>query len=198
MPSPPLVGILGLQGDFLLHRRSLNALDAASHIVRTADELDICTHLIIPGGESTTMATLMDIYELREPLLAHAHGGKPIWGTCAGLILLATRLVEDRPEPLGLMEMRVHRSGFGRQIDSFEADLEVSGLGGQPFHGVFIRAPVVCETGAAVRVLARLEEGPVVAAQQGHLLATSFHPELTPDLRFHQYFVDLVAEAVTS
>lgn len=198
MAVRPRVGVLALQGDFEEHISALQRLGIPTQEVRTAPELAQVDGLILPGGESTTMATLMDIYELREPLLVHARGGKPIWGTCAGLILLATRLVEDRPEPLGLMEMRVHRSGFGRQIDSFEADLEVSGLGGQPFHGVFIRAPVVCETGPEVRVLARLEGGPVVAAQQGHLLATAFHPELTLDLRLHQYFVDLVAEAVTS
>jgi 5'-phosphate synthase pdxT subunit len=149
--------------------------------------------LIIPGGESTTMAKLMDIYGLREPLLAHARAGRPVWGTCAGMVLLANRLIESRPEPLGLMDMLVQRNGFGRQVDSFETDLEVEGMGGGPMHAVFIRAPLVCETGPGVQVLARLESGAVVAARQGNLLATAFHPELTPDDRLHRYFLDLVA-----
>ena len=139
------------------------------------------------------MATLMDVYGLREPLLTHARTGRPIWGTCAGMILLADRLVEDRPTPLGLMDMLVHRNGFGRQVDSFETDVELEALSDGPVHAVFIRAPVVRETGPGVQVLARLEEGSIVAVQQGHLLATAFHPELTHDDRLHRYFLEMVA-----
>ena len=142
------------------------------------------------------MAKLLDAYERRGPLLDFARAGKPIWGTCAGMVLLADRLVEDRPSPLGLMDMLVHRNGYGRQVDSFEADLEVAALGGRPFHAIFIRAPVVCEVGPAGQVLVQLHGGEPVAVRQGHLLATAFHPELTPDPRFHQYFVEMVAAAV--
>ncbi len=189
----PTVGILALQGDFIEHIAALQRLGVSTREVRTSAELADVDGLIIPGGESTTMATLMDIYGLREPLLAHARTGRPIWGTCAGMILLADRLVEDRPTPLGLMDMLVHRNGFGRQVDSFEADLELEGLSDGPVHAVFIRAPVVRETGPGVRVLARLDDGSIVAVQQGHLLATAFHPELTKDDRLHRYFLEMVA-----
>jgi 5'-phosphate synthase pdxT subunit len=163
--------------------------------VRTALELAQVDGLIIPGGESTTIARLMDAYELRAPLVAHAQAGKPVWGTCAGMILMADRLVEDRPQPLGLMELLVHRNAFGRQVDSFEADVAVEELAGGPFRAVFIRAPVVREAGPRVRVLARLRDGRMVAVRQAHLLGTAFHPELTDDLRFHRYFVNMVVEA---
>ena len=189
----PTIGILALQGDFIEHTAVLQRLGVSAREVRTAPQLADLDALIIPGGESTTMAKLMDIYGLREPLLAHAWAGRPVWGTCAGMVLLANRLIESRPEPLGLMDMLVQRNGFGRQVDSFETDLEVEGMGGGPMHAVFIRAPLVCETGPGLQVLARLESGAVVAARQGNLLATAFHPELTPDNRLHRYFLDLVA-----
>ena len=189
----PTVGILALQGDFIEHTAVLQRLGVSTREVRTAAELAELDGLIIPGGESTTMATLMDVYGLREPLLTHARTGRPIWGTCAGMILLADRLVEDRPTPLGLMDMLVHRNGFGRQVDSFETDVELEALSDGPVHAVFIRAPVVRETGPGVQVLARLEEGSIVAVQQGHLLATAFHPELTHDDRLHRYFLEMVA-----
>ena len=189
----PTIGILALQGDFIEHTAVLQRLGVSAREVRTAPQLADLDALIIPGGESTTMAKLMDIYGLREPLLAHAWAGRPVWGTCAGMVLLANRLIESRPEPLGLMDMLVQRNGFGRQVDSFEIDLEVEGMGGGPMHAVFIRAPLVCETGPGLQVLARLESGAVVAARQGNLLATAFHPELTPDNRLHRYFLDLVA-----
>ena len=186
------IGVLALQGDFAEHMAILHRLDVTAMEVRTAAQLGEADGLIIPGGESTTMAKLIDVYGLREPLKAHAKAGKPIWGTCAGMILLAERLMEDRPQPLGLMELAVHRNAFGRQVDSFEADLTVEDLAGGPFRAVFIRAPVVCEAGAHVRVLARLDDGSVVAVRQDGLLGTAFHPELTDDVRFHQYFVDIV------
>ena len=193
MTVAPTVGILALQGDFIEHIAVLQCLGVSAREVRTAAHLANLDALIIPGGESTTMATLMDVYGLREPVVAHAQAGRPIWGTCAGMVLLANRLVESLPKPLGLVDMLVQRNGFGRQVDSFETDLEVEGLEGGPMHAVFIRAPVACETGISVQVLARLDTGPIVAVRQGHLLATAFHPELTPDDRFHRYFLEMVA-----
>ena len=174
---------------------ALRRLGVAAAEVRTAVQLARADGLIIPGGESTTMARLMDVYALREPLKAHASSGKPVWGTCAGMILLAERLKEDRPEPLGLMDLVVHRNAFGRQVDSFETDLTVEDLDDGPFPAVFIRAPVVSEAGAGVRVLATLADGSMVAVRQGALLATAFHPELTEDLRFHQYFARIVEDS---
>ena len=197
MTVTPTVGVLALQGDFAEHMAVLRRLGVSTHEVRTASQLAQAGGLIIPGGESTTMATVMDAYGLREPLMSYARSGRPVWGTCAGMVLLADRLVEDRPEPLGLMAMGVLRNGFGRQVDSFETDLEIAGIEGEPFHAVFIRAPVACEPGPSVQVLARLPGGEIVAVQQGHLLATAFHPELTSDPRMHRYFLDLVGAAVT-
>ena len=195
MAPAPTVGVLALQGDFEEHLVALEAVGVPAAPVRTADQLAHVGALIVPGGESTSMAKLMDAYDLREPLRRFARGGKPVWGTCAGMILLAERLVEDRPEPLGLMDMLVRRNGFGRQVDSFETEVDVAGLDGGPFHAVFIRAPAVVETGPAVEVLATLADGTVVAARQGNLLATAFHPELTTDRRLHARFAAmLVAE----
>ncbi len=192
----PTVGVLALQGDFEEHLVALGDVGVPAAPVRTAEQLARVGALILPGGESTSVAKLMDAYDLREPLRAFARGGKPVWGTCAGLILLAERLVEGRPEPLGLMDMLVRRNGFGRQVDSFETDVVVAGLDGGPFHAVFIRAPAVVETGPAVQVLARLDDGTVVAARQGNLLATAFHPELTADRRLHALFVAMLAAEV--
>ena len=160
--------------------------------VRKADELDAIDALIIPGGESTSMAKLMDAYELRAPLQAFAHSGRPLWGTCAGLILMASRLEEDRPEPLGLMDVIVRRNGFGRQIDSFETELEITGIPGDPVHAVFIRAPLIVETGPGVETLAALADGTPVVVRQGNLLASAFHPELTRDTRVHRYLLGML------
>ncbi len=197
----PTVGVLALQGDFAEHMVSLRKLGVNAVEVRTADQLAMLDGLIVPGGESTSMAKLMDAYGLREPLRSFAGvgagmgaaTGKPMWGTCAGMILLANKLIEDRPEPLGLMDITVQRNGFGRQVDSFETDLQIEGIAGAAFHAVFIRAPVVCSTGPGVQVLARLKDGTVVAARQGNFLATAFHPELTEDTRLHALFVDMTA-----
>ena len=195
--NAPTVGVLALQGDFEEHAAALHALGVPATQVRTAAQLAQVQALIMPGGESTSMAKLMDAYDLREPLRGFARSGKPVWGTCAGLILLAGRLVEALPEPLGLMDMLVQRNGFGRQVDSFETDLDIPALDGGPFHAVFIRAPLVREVGPAVEVLATLEDGTPVAVRQGNLLATAFHPELTPDHRLHAHFLGmLAAEAV--
>ena len=195
--NAPTVGVLALQGDFEEHAAALHALGVPATQVRTAAQLAQVQALIMPGGESTSMAKLMDAYDLREPLRGFARSGKPVWGTCAGLILLADRLVEPLPEPLGLMDMLVQRNGFGRQVDSFETDLDIPALDGGPFHAVFIRAPLVRETGPVVEVLATLEDGTPVAVRQRNLLATAFHPELTPDHRLHAHFLGMfAAEAV--
>lgn len=188
------IGVLALQGDFAEHLAALKKLGVQPREVRLPGELDGLDGLIIPGGESTTMARLMDIYGLREPLKERVRSGMGVWGTCAGMILLANKLAEDRPEPLGLMDVEVQRNAYGRQVDSFEADLSVPALQTQKaFHAVFIRAPKVLSVGKSVSVLASLPQGgEVVAAQQDGMLATSFHPELTEDTRFHQYFLKMV------
>ncbi len=193
MAPAPTAAVLALQGDSEEHLDALHALDVLAAPVRTADELARVGALIVPGGESTAMAKLMDAYGLREPLRAFARSGSPVWGTCAGMILLAERIVEGRPEPLGLIDMLVRRNGFGRQVDSFETDVDFAGLDGGPFHAVFIRAPAVVEIGPAVKVLARLDDGTVVAARQGNLLVTAFHPELTTDRRLHAHFAAMLA-----
>ena len=164
--------------------------------VRLPNDLDQVKGLIVPGGESTTIARLVDIYGLREPILKKVVEGMALWGTCAGMILMATSLNDDRPRPWGLLPIQVARNAFGRQVDSFEADLEVRAFSnGRPFRAVFIRAPVVTEVGEGVEVLARLVDGRPVAVQQGKLLATAFHPELTTDTRFHSYFVSMAEGA---
>jgi 5'-phosphate synthase pdxT subunit len=194
-PSGPTIGVLALQGDFAEHIAMLRSLGVATVEVRLPAQLAAIDALIIPGGESTTIARLLDIYDLREPIRRLGAEGLPIWGTCAGAIMLARRATDlDRPN-LALMDIDVRRNAFGRQVDSFEADLEVAGMD-RPFHAVFIRAPLIERTGPAVEVLARLPDGTVVAAREGRLLATSFHPELTGDPRFHRLFVDLAAARV--
>ena len=193
MPHTPTVGVLALQGDFEEHVALLRSLDAATVEVRIAAQLDGLDALIIPGGESTTMAKLMDLYGLRAPIVDFARAGKPVWGTCAGMILLADRLVEPEPDPLHLMDATVQRNAFGRQVDSFEADIDLAGIAGGPFHAVFIRAPWVVEAGPGVEVLARTSDGSIVAVRQANLLATAFHPELTQDARVHRYFLEMAA-----
>ncbi|HXF70061.1 MAG TPA: pyridoxal 5'-phosphate synthase glutaminase subunit PdxT [Thermoflexus sp.] len=192
------IGVLGLQGDYLEHHQVLRRLGVETVDVRLPSHLEGVEGLIVPGGESTTIGALAERYGLIGPIREMAEAGVPIWGTCAGMIFLAKDV--GRPQPiLGLMDIRVRRNAFGRQIDSFEADLEIPVLARlgdpRPFHAVFIRAPVIEAVGPGVEVLARLEDGTVVAAQQGHLLATAFHPELTDDLRFHRYFLEIVRQA---
>ena len=182
------IGGLALHGAFREHIEKLRALGVDAVEVRLPEELEGLDGLIIPGGESTTMGKLMDAYDLYEPIRRLASQGKPVWGTCAGMIMLA-RDIEGSDQPrLGLMDIGVNRNAFGRQVDSFEADLPVDGLGAKPFHAVFIRAPVMTHASDGVRVLARLQDGRVVAAEQGKLLVTAFHPELTADNRCHKYF----------
>jgi 5'-phosphate synthase pdxT subunit len=191
----PRIGVLAIQGDFEEHKRVLEGLGVEAPEVRLPDELDGIDGLIIPGGESTTIAQLIDIYDFRPALRQKAEDGMPVWGTCAGMIVLAGRLTDHRPEPLGLMDIVVTRNAFGRQVDSFETDLDITGLSGTPFRAVFIRAPAVNEIGSGVSVLASLEDGRPVAVQQERLLATSFHPELTDDSRVHELFVRIVEDA---
>lgn len=187
------IGVLALQGAFIEHEKMLRSLGVETGEVRVPAQLEGLDGLIIPGGESTTIGKLAMEYGLIEPLRAFAQS-KPTWGTCAGMIFLARDIGIDRQPILGVMNVRVNRNAFGRQIDSFEADLNIAPIGDPPFHAVFIRAPVVTEAGAGVDVLAQLEDGRIVAVQQGHLLATAFHPELTGDPRLHAYFVGLIQQ----
>lgn len=191
----PAIGVLALQGDFSEHIAMLRACGADALEVRTLDQLQQVDGLIIPGGESTTIARLLLIFDLMDPLRRRIEEGMPVWGTCAGAILLARDVPGlDRP-PIGVMDVSVERNAFGRQIASFEEDLRVVGLEGAPLRAVFIRAPVITSAGPDVEVLATLADGRIVAARQGRLLATAFHPELTDDHRLHQLFVTMVSEA---
>jgi len=188
------VGILALQGDFREHEEMLRRIGAATVQVRLPKQLEQVDRLIIPGGESTTIGKLLVLYDLLDPICDRARRGMPLWGTCAGAILLAKRIAEGRKEgqvALGLMDITVRRNAFGRQLDSFEADLTIPTFGEPPLHAVFIRAPTLEEPGKGVTVLATLEDGRIVAAREERLLATAFHPELTGDERFHRYFLDL-------
>jgi len=186
------IGVLALQGDFREHREVLDRLGVAAPEVRLPRDLEGLDGLIIPGGESTAIARLMRTSNLIEPLRKLAAEGFPMWGTCAGMILLAQRLDATGIPALEAMDIAVRRNAFGRQVDSFEADLPVPVLGDPPFRAVFIRAPIIQEIGPGVEVLARLPDGTAVAARQGRLLASAFHPELTPDTRFHRYFIQQV------
>jgi len=187
-----VVGVLALQGDFAEHAAAVRRAGAGVLEVRTVQQLNRVDGLIIPGGESTTIARLMIAYGLREPIIERGRAGLPIWGTCAGAILLAEEIVTlDRPG-LHLMPMTVERNAFGRQIDSFEADLPSGELGGGPLHAIFIRAPRIRSVGEGVEVLLRLEaEHEPVAVQWDSLMATTFHPELTEDGRLHERFVGM-------
>ena len=188
------IGVLALQGAFIEHEQALGRLGVTTGEVRLPQQLEGLDGLIIPGGESTTMGKLAVQYGLLEPIRAMAAAGRPLWGTCAGMIFMAKDIGRDQPV-LGLMDVQVKRNAFGRQVDSFETDLDVPTIAtpddAGPFHAVFIRAPLVESVGDDVEVLARLDNGVIVAARQGRLLATSFHPELSGDDRFHRYFVAL-------
>jgi pyridoxal 5'-phosphate synthase pdxT subunit len=191
----PAVGVLALQGDVVEHLRALRESGAEPAAVRRPEELDAVDGLVIPGGESTTMWKLIDVFGLAEVLRKRISGGMPVFGSCAGLIMLADRLPDPASgqQTLGGIDMTVRRNAFGRQADSFERDLDVAGLDGVPYRAIFIRAPWVEEVGPGVEVLAT-DPGTsrIVAIRQGRALATSFHPELTPDRRIHQMFVDIV------
>ncbi|MFB3120101.1 MAG: pyridoxal 5'-phosphate synthase glutaminase subunit PdxT [Stenotrophomonas maltophilia] len=190
-----IIGVLALQGDFAEHIAILEELGVETQEVRLPHQLKGLDGLIMPGGESTTLSRLMTIYELREPVQAMAARGEAIWGTCAGMVMMASEITEQDPVPLKIMDIGVVRNAFGRQVDSFEQDLFVAGLDDPPYHAVFIRAPVITRVGDQVQVLASLPDGRPVAVQQGQLLATSFHPELTSDTRLHRRFLDLTSWA---
>lgn len=187
------IGVLSVQGDFAEHIASLRKLGVEAEEVRLPHQMDDLDGLIIPGGESTTLSRLMSIYDLRKPVEQLSRDGKGLWGTCAGMIMMAREITENDPEPMGLMDIGVQRNRFGRQIDSFEQDLEVDAFEGGPFHGVFIRAPGVMRVGNGVQVLASLPAGEPVVVRQDNMLASSFHPELTNDTRFHRYFLDMLS-----
>jgi 5'-phosphate synthase pdxT subunit len=194
----PLIGVLALQGDVREHVRSLQDAGAASLAVRRVDQIDDLDGLVVPGGESTTMSKLAVLDGFLEPLRSARAGGLPMYGSCAGMIMLADRVEDARPDQqtIGGLDMTVRRNAFGRQVDSFEADITVPTLGPEPFPAVFIRAPWVESVGPAVEVLATVDrgdgDGTIVAVRQGSLLATAFHPELTGDLRIHELFVEMV------
>jgi 5'-phosphate synthase pdxT subunit len=187
------IGVLAAQGAFLEHIASLQRLGVEAFPVRLPRDLAQIDGLIIPGGESTSISKLMLDYNLVAEVKNLAQNGLPVFGTCAGMILLAKDITDgNRVEPLRLMDIKVRRNAFGRQRESFEADLSIPALGDKPFHAIFIRAPIIEQIDSGVKVLARLDDGTIVAVREGRLLASAFHPELTDDLRFHQYFLDMV------
>ncbi|EMF00826.1 pyridoxal 5'-phosphate synthase glutaminase subunit PdxT [Streptomyces mobaraensis NBRC 13819 = DSM 40847] len=194
--STPTIGVLALQGDVREHLVALAAADATARPVRRPEELAEVDGLVIPGGESTTMSKLAVVFGMLEPLRERVRSGMPVYGTCAGMIMLADKILDGREdqETLGGIDMIVRRNAFGRQNESFEASVAMSGVEGGPVEGVFIRAPWVESTGADVEVLA-VHEGHTVAVRQANVLATSFHPELTGDHRVHGLFVDMVRAA---
>lgn len=191
------VGVLALQGTFIEHIDLLQQLGVEAPPIRLPQELGTLDGLVIPGGESTTMLRLMKGFGLIEPIRRMARQGLPIWGTCAGMILLARRVSNYEMETLGLMDLKVRRNAFGSQVDSFEMDLEIPPAGDELFHAVFIRAPLIEEATAGVEILSRLPDGTIVAVRQNLLLACAFHPEFTHDLRFHSYFVDIVGHRLS-
>jgi pyridoxal 5'-phosphate synthase pdxT subunit len=183
------IGVLALQGAFIEHVHALERLGVEAREVRLPGDLDGLDGLIMPGGESTTIGKLMVQYGLDEPIRRRALDGFPIWGTCAGMILLAKDIGGLRQPLIGVMDIVVERNAFGRQLDSFEADLDIPAIGPAPFRAIFIRAPLVHSVTGATEVLARLADGRIVAVREGNLLATSFHPELTADDRLHHFFL---------
>jgi 5'-phosphate synthase pdxT subunit len=188
----PRVGVLAVQGAVREHVIAIREVGGEPVEVRLPRDLVDLDALILPGGESTTMRKMIDAYGLREPILSLARGGAPLLGTCAGMILLADRMADGEEPYFGLLDIEVRRNGYGRQLDSFEADLDAPTLGDQPMHGVFIRAPLVADVGAAAEVLARDPDGAPVAVRQGRVLATAFHPELTDDRRMHRLLVEMI------
>lgn len=190
------VGVLALQGDFREHALVLQSLNADVQLIRTVDELRLCSGLIIPGGESTVIQKLAVNYELFDPIQKLAHSGFPMFGTCAGLIMLAEEILDgiEGQKGFGGLDVSVRRNAFGNQLDSFEADLAFEGVDGT-VHAAFIRAPIVERVGPSVKVLSKLEDGRVVAVQQGNLLGISFHPEVTGENRIHAHFLDMIGNA---
>ncbi|HEX6345943.1 pyridoxal 5'-phosphate synthase glutaminase subunit PdxT [Umezawaea sp.] len=203
--AQPVVGVLALQGDVREHLIALAECDVVARPVRRPEELAELDGIVLPGGESTTISRLLATFELLEPLRERLAGGMPAYGSCAGMILLADKAIDGRPDQhqLGGLDIVVRRNAFGRQVDSFEEDLDFEGVEGGPVHAVFIRAPWVESAGGSVDVLARVPESPtagdaagrIVAVRQGPVLATAFHPELTGDGRVHSLFVEIVRSA---
>ncbi len=200
--TAPVIGVLALQGDVREHTAALAAAGAHARPVRRPTELETVDGLIIPGGESTTISKLTDLFELREPIDKRIADGMPVYGSCAGMIMLASEVLDGRADQRGFagIEMTVRRNAFGRQVASFEAPVNLAGIDGGPLHALFIRAPWVEHVGRGVEVLGTVTEGPaagrIVAVRQENLLATAFHPELTGDRRLHAYFADLVRAAI--
>ncbi|MDD5189734.1 MAG: pyridoxal 5'-phosphate synthase glutaminase subunit PdxT [Dehalococcoidales bacterium] len=187
------IGVLALQGAFAEHSAVLQRLGVEAVEIRLPGQLENLDGLILPGGESTSITKLMRHYALTKKLHEMAVNGFPLFGTCAGMIVLAKGISNGKIEPVGVMEIDVKRNAFGRQVDSFETDVAIPVLGRNKFHAVFIRAPLIASVGTDVEILAKLPNGTIIAARQGKLLVTAFHPELTDDPRFHQYFLDIIA-----
>ena len=194
--SRPVIGVLAVQGDVREHRAALEEAGAATLPVRRPEELATLDALVLPGGESTTIDKLTRTFGLRAPLRSRIADGMPVYGSCAGMILLADRILDGHPDQqtLGGLDITVRRNAFGRQVDSFETDLDVPVLGSEAVHAVFIRAPLVEQVGPGVESLAALHDGRVVAVRQGHLIGTAFHPEVSGERRFHRLFLDTVNE----
>ena len=190
----PRIGVLAVQGAVREHVAAIRDIGAEPVEVRLPRDLVGLDALILPGGESTTMRRMIDAYGLREPIAALARAGAPMLGTCAGMILLADRLTDGEEPYFRLLDLEVRRNGYGRQLDSFEADLEFSDFGDETVHGVFIRAPLVTDVGPAAEVLARDPDGNPVAVRQGQVLATAFHPELTGERRLHRLLLQMIGE----
>jgi 5'-phosphate synthase pdxT subunit len=191
------VGVLALQGTFIEHIDILRQLGVEAPPIRLPHELNTLNALIIPGGESTTMLRLMESFGLIHPIKEMAREGLPIWGTCAGMVLLAKSVSNYEMDTLGLMDTKVRRNAFGSQPDSFETGLEIPLVGEEPFHAVFIRAPVIEEAKPGVKILSCLPDGTIVAVRQNRLLACAFHPEFTDDLRFHSYFLNMFSQKLS-
>jgi len=188
------IGVLAVQGAFAEHMATLDAIGVEGVEVRLPTDLACVSGLILPGGESTAQRRLIDRWGLRQPILDLAGSGAPLFGTCAGMILLASEISDGDPTAFGLLDVTVRRNAFGRQLDSFETDLRVPVLGDQPVHAVFIRAPVIERAGPGVDILARLDDGRIVAVRERNVLATAFHPELAGETRFHRLVATMAAE----
>jgi 5'-phosphate synthase pdxT subunit len=190
------IGVLALQGDFREHIAAFASIDANAIAVRTIDELEACSALVIPGGESTVIQRLAENYGLFNPIKTKIKGGLPVFGTCAGMIMLAEEILDGIPGQRGFggLDVAVRRNAFGNQLESFEADLKFSGISGGDVHAAFIRAPIVERVGAGVEVVSVLADGRVVAVRSANLLGIAFHPEITGETRIHRYFVEMIKE----
>ena len=192
------IGILAVQGDFAEHKLMLTKLGVNVAEVRLPEQLEDINGLIIPGGESTTISQLLDIFDIKNYIVKKAKSGMPIWGTCAGMIILASSLTDKKPIPLNLMNTVVSRNAFGRQIDSFEESIEIKSIGDPKYRGIFIRAPMFVKIGEEVEILAKLNDNNPVLVRQKNMMASSFHPELTSDSRIHEYFIKIVQDHINN